>query len=151
MPAAKLSPKALVLTLGGAVILGLFAWLTFAPPPAPPPPPQLTAEAKAYFPNLKLADIKLQAAESYVNSRLIEILGNVTNDGNRVVKVAEVYCVFRDYNGQEIARERATVIGGRAGSLPPGQTRAFRLPFDTIPQSWNQAPPRLVMGQIQFE
>jgi hypothetical protein len=139
------------MALGGALILGIFGWLTFGPAPAPPPPPKLSQEAKDYLPNLQLANVHMQAAESYVNTRLVEILGDIGNNGTRTIKLAEVTCIFRDYSGQEIARERATVIGGRPGPLPPGQTRSFRLPFDTIPQSWNQAMPTLVIAQIQFE
>jgi len=147
----KLSPTTLVLALGIVGILGLFGWLTFGPAPAPPPPPKLSAEGRAYLPNLKLDNVHMQAAESYVNSRLVEILGTVTNAGDRTVKLAEVTCIFRDYNGQEVARERALVIGGRPGPLPATQTREFRLPFDTIPPTWNQAMPTLVIAQIQFE
>lgn len=137
--------------LGVALILGVFGWMTFGPAPAPPVPPKLSQEAREYLPNLKLANVHMQAAESYVNSRLVEILGDITNNGTRSIKLAEVTCVFRDYSGEEVARERALVIGGRPGPLPAGQTRTFRLPFDTIPPSWNQAMPSLVIAQIQFE
>lgn len=137
--------------LAGVLILGAFGWLTFGPKPAPPPPPKLTAEAKAYLPNLALANVHMQAAESYVQGRLVEILGDVGNNGTRTVKVVEVTCVFRNYAGEEVARERAFVVGGRAGSLAPGKTQSFRLPFDTIPEAWNQAMPTLIIAQIQFE
>ena len=94
----------------------------------------------------------MQAAESYVQSRLIEILGDVKNNGNRGVKAVEVTCVFRDYAGQEVARERVFVVGGPgSGPLAAGQTRPFRLPFDTIPDSWDQVMPALVIAQIQFQ
>ena len=93
----------------------------------------------------------MQASESYVNARLIEILGQISNKGNRTVKLAEVTCVFSNYSGIEIARERALVVGGRSGSLAPGETKSFRLPFDTIPETWNQALPTLIIAQIQFE
>jgi hypothetical protein len=59
--------------------------------------------------------------------------------------------VFHNAYGQEVARERALVVGGRAGSLAPGQTKPFRLPFDNIPDTWDQALPSLVIAQIQFE
>jgi hypothetical protein len=147
----KISPVTFVVALAGVLFLGGFGWLTFGPKPAPPPPPQLTAEARAYLPNLKLSNVHMQAAESYAQGRLIEILGDVTNAGNRGVKVVEVTCVFGDYSGQPIARERVFVVGGIGGALGPGQTRSFRLPFDTIPDSWNQAMPGLVIAQIQFE
>ncbi len=140
-----------MVALAGVLFVGGFGWLTFGPKPMPPPPPQLTTEAKAYLPNLKLSNVRMQAAESYAQGRLIEIFGDVTNTGARVVKLAEVTCVFFDYSGQQIARERVFVVGGTAGALASGQTKSFRLPFDTIPDSWNQILPQLVIAQIQFE
>ena len=150
MPDVKVTPAGIVIGLATVLILGVFGWLTFGPKPAPPAPPQLTAEAKAYLNKLALNNVHMQAAESYTQARLIEILGEITNKGDRSVKVAEVTCVFRDYSGQTIARERAFVVGDK-GPLAPGKTLPFRLPFDTIPESWNQAVPALVIAQIQFE
>jgi len=151
LPDVKISPVTFVVALAGVLFAGVFGWLTFGPKPAPPPPPMLTEEARAYLPNLKLSNVHMQAAESYAQGRLIEIFGDVTNAGTRTVKVAEVTCVFRDYAGQQIARERVFVVGGGGGPLAPGQTKSFRLPFDTIPDSWNQIMPGLVIAQIQFE
>lgn len=151
MPDVKISPASIVVGLAGVLILGVFGWLTFGPAPAAPPPPRLTQEGKAYLSSLALSNVHMQAAESYVNSRLVEILGEISNKGSRTVKVAEVTCVFSDYSGVEIARERAFVVGGRTGSLAPGETKSFRLPFDTIPENWNQAMPTLIIAQLQFE
>ena len=151
MPDVKISPAGIVIGLAAILIFGAFGWLTFGPKPAPPPPSVLTPEAKAYLPNLGLSNVRMQAAESYVQSRLVEILGDITNKGNRTLKVVEVVCVFKNHAGQEIARERAMVVGGRGGPLAPGETKSFRLPFDTIPESWSQAMPTLVIAQIQFE
>ena len=92
----------------------------------------------------------MQAAESYVQSRLIEILGQVTNKGNRPVKLAQVNCVFRDYSGAPIAREQAFVVGEK-GVLAPGKTLPFRLAFDTVPETWNRRCLPLVIAQFQFE
>jgi len=39
----------------------------------------------------------MQAAESYSNQRVIEILGDIANHGSRTVKQALVTCVFRDW------------------------------------------------------
>ena len=132
------------------VVGGVAAYLTFGPKPAPPPPPVLTQEAKDYLPSLKLSDVGLQAAESYINSSLVEILGKISNAGNRSVKLVQVKCVFHDVYGQEIRRELAT-IARKTGPLRPGETKPFRLAFDNPPPGWNQAMPDLVIAQIQFE
>ena len=149
----KISPATIVMGLAALLIFGLFGWLTFGPKPAPPPPPQLSAEGRRYLPSLALSNVHMQAAESYVNSRLVEILGDITNNGDRPVKLVEVTCVFQDYAGREIARERAFVVGATApgGSLKTHTTKGFRLPFDTIPESWNQAMPTLIIAQFKIE
>jgi hypothetical protein len=151
LPDVKISPAGIVIGLASILILGVFGWLTFGPKPAPPPPPKLTDEAKQYRTNLALSHVRMQAAESYVQSRLVEILGDITNKGSRRVKAIQVNCVFNNYAGQEVARERVYVFGPSTGILGPGQTKGFRMAFDTLPDSWNQALPTLIIAQIQFE
>jgi hypothetical protein len=151
LPDVKISPASIVIALAMILILGAFGWLTFGPKPAPPPPPVLTAEAKEYLSNLDLSNVHMQAAESMVNQRVVEILGDITNKGDRVIKLAEVTCVFRDYTGKELKRERVAIVGGQTtGTLSPGASKPFRLAFDDIPDTWNQAVPTLVIAQIQF-
>ena len=149
MPDVKISPASIVIALAMILILGAFSWLTFGPKPAPPPPPVLTTEAKDYLGNLALSNVTMQAAESMVNQRVIEILGDIANKGGRTIKLAEVTCVFRDYNGAEVKRERVPIVGSST-PLAPGASKHFRLAFDDVPESWNQAMPALVIAQIQF-
>src|ERR1700686_1550687 len=133
------------------LIVGAFGWLTFGPKPPPAPPPVLTAEAKQYLSNLALSNVHMQAAESLVNQRVVEILGDITNKGGRTVKLAEVTCVFTDYYGKELKRERVAIIGQTTGPLAAGASKPFRLAFDDLPDTWNQAMPGLVIAQIQFQ
>ncbi len=151
----KISPIAFVFGIGAVLVLGIAGWLTFGPKPAPPPDPVLTPEARAYLPSLGLEEVHMQAAESLVvNQRVIEILGNIANHGNRTVKQALVTCVFYDWNHQIVAKENDYIVGGvggSAGSLAPGGSKPFRLAFDTIPDTWTQALPTLVIREIKFE
>lgn len=151
MPDVKISPASIVIGLAVILILGAFSWLTFGPKPQPPPPPVLTEEAKQYLQNLPLSNVHMQAAESMVNQRVVEILGDIANTGSRTVRLAEVTCVFRDYYGREVARERVPIVGGVMGSLAPGQSKPFRLAFDDLSNTWNQALPTLAIAQIQFQ
>lgn len=148
-PAFTLSAPVVIGVIAVLLAGGAAAYLTFGPKPAPPPPPVLTQEAKDYLVNLKLSDVGLQAAESYINSSLVEVLGKIGNTGPRGVRMVQVNCVFRNVYGQPIRRELATVVG-KAG-LKPGETKPFRLAFENPPQGWNQAMPDLVIAQIQFE
>ena len=84
-------------------------------------------------------------------TRLVEIPGHITNKGGRTVRLAEVTCVFSDYYGKELKRERVAIVGQTTGPLAPGVSKPFRLAFDDLADNWNQALPRLVIAQIQFK
>jgi len=151
LPDVKISPASIVIALALILIFGVFGWLSFGPKPAPPPAPVLTQQAKSYLGSLALSNVRMQAAESYVNQRVVEILGDITNKGNKTVSTVEVTCVFKDFSGREVLRERVFVIDRQNGPLQPGATKPFRLAFDDIPNTWSQAMPSLVIAQIQFQ
>ncbi|MDA1313948.1 MAG: FxLYD domain-containing protein [Acidobacteria bacterium] len=113
--------------------------------------PTLTEEAKQYLPSLDLAGVEMEASEDFLEQTLVTIQGKIVNNGDRTLSLVEVNCVFREVNGIEISRERGTLVGSRTGPLHPGETQHFRLPFDAIPEDWNQTMPNLFISQIQFE
>ena len=111
---------------------------------------QASAEAKAYVSNLELSDVKMQAAENFMQQQVVEVTGRITNKGSRVVSSIDVYCLFYNVNGQMIHRERVAVVRSKGRPFGPNETRTFRLPFDSLPAGWNQAVPRLVIAEITF-
>lgn len=117
------------------------------PPPAPPP---VTNEAKAYLRNLKLSDVEMGAREDYFHNKVVEITGRIQNAGDRVLSLVEINCVFYDPYGQVVLRQRTPIVNRKAGGLAPGDTKPFRMPFDTIPESWNNTMPQLVIARIDF-
>jgi hypothetical protein len=135
----------LVLGLGGFLILERAAK---KPPPAPPP---LTGDARAYARNLKLTNVEMKAHESYLKQSVVEIVGNIQNVGDRIVKTVEINCVFYDSYGQVVLRKRVPIVSAKIGAVAPEQIKPFRLPFDDIPESWNQMMPQLVMAAIEFQ
>src|SRR3954452_15789887 len=129
-------------------IAGLGSWAYFASRPREAaPPPALTADAKAYVRNLRLSGVDMKATSSYTGATVVEILGKITNNGDRVLQRVELNCVFVDPYGQVVLRERVPIV---RTSIRPGETRSFRLPFEGIPDSWNKALPQLVIANIQF-
>jgi hypothetical protein len=80
----------------------------------------------------------------------VEITGKIANTGDREIRLVEIYCVFRDAYGQVVLRERVPIVGPKMGGLAPGELKPFRLPFDSIPESWNQSMPDLVIARIDF-
>jgi hypothetical protein len=113
-------------------------------------PPALTPEARVYLKNLQLSEVQMQANESYLKQAVVEIEGKITNNGDKVLKLVEINCVFRDNYGQVVLRERMAIAGRKMGDLAPGETKAFRLAFDSIPESWSKVMPDLVIAQIVF-
>jgi len=111
----------------------------------------LTTDAKAYVRHLNLSDVQLKATESYLKQTITEIVGNIQNQGDRGLRSVEIMCVFYDAYGEVVLRERVPIVKNSTGVLKPGQTRAFRLPFDNVPASWNNQMPSLVIASIEFE
>jgi Protein of unknown function (DUF2393)/Protein of unknown function (DUF3426) len=128
----------------------LLAALLAACTSGPSGPPGLTPEAKAYVKNLKLSDVEMKAAESYMGSQLVEITGKITNNGDRPLQQVDLNCVFYDAYNQVVLRQRVSIVRTKTGGLKPGETKSFRLPFDTIPQSWNQSLPQMVIAAVLF-
>lgn len=148
--AVSIPPAAIV--IGLVLILGLagFFYLESASKRPAPPPPPLTGPAKAYVRSLKLGEVQMSAHESYMKQSVVEITGKIENAGDRVLDVVEINCVFYDAYGQMVLRERVPIVSKKMGSLAPGETKTFRLPFDNIPESWNQALPQMVIARIDF-
>lgn len=129
--------------------LGIFAYLQFSPTkPAPELP--LSPEGRAYIKNLQLSDVTIKATGSYASQTLVEVEGKIANTGDRAVDVVEIYCVFRDPDGHMVFKPRVPIVSVKMGGLKPGETKSFRLPFDEIPDSWNQALPQLVVAGVKF-
>ena len=138
---------AVVLVAGAAG----FLYLDRAAKQPPPPPPPLTGEAKAYVRNLKLSGVDMSAHEDYFKQKIVEITGQIQNAGDRVLRVVEINCVFYDPYGQVVLRQRVPIVSQKAGGLAPGDTKPFRLPFDNIPDSWNNVMPQMVIARIDFQ
>lgn len=151
-PKARLRISSPVLIVVGVAIVGMLAawyWFLREGPPAPQKA-LLTAEAKAYVRHLRLSDVDMRAKESYFRQQVVEIVGKISNDGNRPLKLVEINCVFQNPYGHVVLRERIPIVSQRMGGLSPGETKSFRLPFDNLPESWNQVLPQLVIARIIF-
>ena len=88
-------------------------------------------EAKAYLANLGLSDVTMQASENLMNQKVVEVLGNISNNGPRELKSIDVYCLFYGVDGRLLHRERLRIVGGvkRADLSNPanqGVPHAFR-------------------------
>lgn len=158
MAIKKISPKeprlnASLLTILAVTIVaaGAAFWFLLLKPAPPAQQPALSQEAKAYTRALALSEVAMKAKDSFMQSTLVEVTGRITNNGDRTLRLVEINCVFYDPYSQEVHRERVPIVRTRGAGLKPGESREFRLPFDAVPQSWNQALPSLVIARIEFE
>ncbi len=108
-------------------------------------------EAKAYIRSLSLSGVEMKAAESFGGQQLVEITGKITNKGGRALKKVELICIFNDPYNQVIFRDTVAIVRADRGGLKAAETKDFRLPFDTIPKTWNQTLPQMVIGGVLFE
>ena len=143
----------MAMVIGLVLVMGLggFFYLDRASKKPLPEPPPLTGEARAYAGKLKLTNVEMKAHESYLKQSVVEIVGNIQNVGDRIVKTVEINCVFYDAYGQVVLRKRVPIVSAKIGAVAPEQIKSFRLPFDDIPESWNQMMPQLVMAAIEFQ
>ena len=148
-PARKISvPLAVAGAIGVLVLIALGVYLSR---PAQKPAEQpASPEANAYVKNLELSDVQMKASENFMKQQVVEIDGKITNRGPRQIDSIVVSCYFYGVDGRMIHRERVPVVRSHGTVLKPGETRSFRLPFDSLPEGWNQAMPRLVIAQITF-
>ncbi len=142
-----------LLVVAALAILGAAAYwfIDYQARQQAPQGPTLTPEAKAYVKHLQLSDVEMKARESYSKQTLVEIVGKITNAGDRGLKRVEINCVFYDPYGQLVLRDRVPIVRQQTGGLKPGETKSFRLAFDFIAESWNQSMPQLVIAQIVFD
>jgi hypothetical protein len=139
--------KSAIYILAAVLLLGgLVAWYVNHPAAVASAPP-LTPDSKAYVRNLQLSDVTMKATESYVKQMVTEIEGKLTNAGTRPVKQVDVYCIFYNVYGEVVLRKRVPIV---KSLVKPGEWRSFRLPFDEIPESWNNQMPQLVIAGIEF-
>lgn len=128
--------------------LGFFFYMSRTAQPLQDAP--LTTEAESYRQNLRLSDVSMKATDSYAGQTIVEIEGKIGNAGSKTLDTVEIYCVFADAYGQLVLRKRLPIVNSKMGGLKPGETKTFRLPFDDLPASWNQAMPRLVIASMKF-
>ena len=110
----------------------------------------VASEAKGYVRNLRLSGVELKATDSYMGGTIVEIVGKIQNAGDRPLNQVDVHCIFYDPYGLVVLREKVSIVKSKTGGLKPGEIKLFRLPFDSLPQSWNQTLPQVVIANIQF-
>jgi hypothetical protein len=135
------------------VVIGLLLFLSRGQPKS-------KNTAHPYSANLKLSDLKMSAAENFVGASVTYIDGTVTNAGDKTVIHARVSVTFKDDMVQVAQQENVPLhvlqTGGpypdavdlSTSPLAPGQSKPFRLTFESISAQWNHAYPELNVTDV---
>ena len=148
--------------IAGAVVLiaiGLILAFTHNAAPSNPGGAGLAA-ADPYAVSLPISHLRMSQAGSMAGGQSTYIDGQITNQGSRTVTAITVQVAFYGFTGQmvqkatlplNLVRTREPYVDTEsvgANPIQPGQTRAFRLILDSVPESWNQNYPKIRVIQV---
>lgn len=145
-------------TIAIAVTVVIAIAVTFAfllrgqPKTASGPPP--------YAAKLKLSDFKMSAAENFVGATVSYVDGTVTNAGDKTITHVVVEVTFKDDMGQLAQRDEIPMqvlktdgpypeaVDFSVSPLGPGQSKTFRLTFESISAQWNRQYPEIQITDV---
>jgi hypothetical protein len=135
-----------------AIAVGAALLLRSRPKSVLGPPP--------YAANLKLSDFKMSAAENFVGATVSYVDGTVANSGNKTITHVVVEATFKDELGQLAQREEIPMqvlktdgpypeaVDFSVAPLGPGQSKAFRLTFESISAQWDHQYPEIRITDV---
>ena len=155
----------LPLAIASAVVLaavgGLFVFYehTGVKPAVTP----ISATADPYAPSLTIGNLTMSESSNLAGGKVTYLDGRIANHGNRTVTGISIQVLFRDAAHEvaqnetqpiRIIRTRQPYIDVEplsASPLRPGDSRDFRLVFDTVPDQWDGVYPDLRIVRVDFQ
>jgi hypothetical protein len=148
------SRRAIVIAIVVVIAIAVAAALLLhtRPKSASGPPP--------YAANLKFSDFKMSAAENFVGATVSYVDGTVANTGDKTITHLVVEVTFKDDLGQLAQREEIPMqvlktdgpypeaVDFSVSPLGPGQSKPFRLTFESISAQWNHQYPEIRITDV---
>jgi len=148
------SRRTVAIAVAVVIVIAIVAAFLFRTQPksASGPPP--------YAANLKFSDFKMSAAENFVGATVSYVDGTVTNSGGKTVTHVIVEVNFKDDLGQLAQRDNIPMqvlktdgpypeaVDFSVSPLGPGQSKAFRLTFESISAQWNHQYPEINVTDV---
>lgn len=118
------------------------------------------AAADPYAASLPITDVQMSQSGSMAGGQTTYIDGKVTNQGRETVTGITVQVAFHGFTAPiaqkstlslSLIRTREPYVDTQpvsAAPILPGQTREFRLIFDSVPEDWNQNYPEIRIIQV---
>lgn len=144
-----------------AVIVAVI--LLTSPSPGPPPNPGGAglAQPAPYARYLAISNLHMSQSSTYLGATQTYIDGDIVNHGDKTLTGITIQVAFRDFTGQigqkntmplSLIRTHQPYVESEpvsAAPIAPGQTREFRLIFESIPSEWNQQYPEIRVIAVQ--
>jgi len=121
----------------------------------------ISASVDPYAANLPITGLTMSESGNLAGGKVTYIDGHITNTGNRTVTGVAVQVLFRNV-AKEVAQNETQplkfirmrepyidVEPVSAAPLKPGESRDFRLIFDSVAPSWDGAYPEVRIVQVQ--
>lgn len=143
-----------VLAIVGAIVV-----FTYHAPPANPGGAGLAPPAP-YAADLSISHLQMSQASNDLGGQSTYLDGQIANKGNKTVTGLTVQVGFWGFTNElagkptmplTLIRTREPYVDTEpvaAAPIQPGQTRDFRLIFDSVPQDWNQNYPEVRIIQV---
>jgi hypothetical protein len=119
------------------------------------------APADPYAANLPVSGLRMSEATSFSGAKVTYVDGQITNNGSQTLSAITVQVGFHSDTGQfalrlalplSFIRTRQPYVDLEpvsAAPIGPGQSRDFRLIFDTVPAEWNQQYPEIRVVSVR--
>jgi hypothetical protein len=164
-PAAREARSPLPWVIAGVVILAILAAIIVLnrQPAATSPGGANLAPPAPYAAKLSISSLQMSQAGSMVGGQNTYLDGQVTNQGDKTVTGITVQVGFWGFTKQLVGKPTMPLTLIRTtepyvdtepvsgAPILPGQTRRFRLIFDSVPQDWNQSYPEIRIIQVTTE
>jgi Protein of unknown function (DUF2393) len=112
---------------------------------------------------LPITDLQMSEAANFVGGKSTYVDGHITNRGTKIVKGITVQVLFRNF-AREVAQnetQQMKLIRTREpyidvepisdAPIHPGETRDFRLIFDSVKPDWDGAYPEIRILHVETE
>jgi hypothetical protein len=118
------------------------------------------APADPYATSLPIGNIQMSQAGNMAGSKTTYVDGQITNQGQKTVTAITVQVAFHGLENPiakketmplPLIRTRQPYVDTQpvsAAPIVPGETREFRLIFDSLPQDWNQGYPEIRIIEV---
>ena len=120
----------------------------------------ISAALDPYAANLAITDVKMSESSNLAGGKVTYIDGHITNNGSKTVSGVYVQVLFRNV-ANEVAqnetqplkwvRTRDPYVDLEAAASAPmkaGESRDFRMIFDTVTPGWNGAYPEIRIVRV---